>query len=117
MLVSSWPGSGLSLPHPPVLPVPSPGKATPRGHTEVESPGLGLRAGTVTKPFESNLSSGGNRRDFPGGPVVENPPSNAGDVGSIPGWETKVPHAVGQLSPRTTTREARAPQQKIPCAN
>ena len=24
-------------------------------------------------------------RDFPGGPVVQNPPSNAGIVGSIPG--------------------------------
>ena len=24
-------------------------------------------------------------RDFPGGPVVKNPPSNAGDMGSIPG--------------------------------
>ena len=23
--------------------------------------------------------------DFPGGPVVKNPPSNAGDTGSIPG--------------------------------
>ena len=23
--------------------------------------------------------------DFPGGPVVKNPPSNAGDMGSIPG--------------------------------
>ena len=24
-------------------------------------------------------------RDFPGGPVVKNPPYNAGDAGSIPG--------------------------------
>ena len=24
-------------------------------------------------------------KDFPGGPVVKNPPCNAGDVGSIPG--------------------------------
>ena len=24
-------------------------------------------------------------RDFPGGPVVKNPPANAGDAGSIPG--------------------------------
>ena len=29
-------------------------------------------------------------RDFPGGPVVENPLGNAGDVGSIPGWGTKI---------------------------
>ena len=49
-------------------------------------------------------------RDFPGGPVVKKPPSNARDAGLIPGWGTKLPHAVGQLSPRTleptaTTRE------------
>ena len=43
--------------------------------------------------------------DFPGGPVVKNPPSNAGDVGLIPGQGTKIPHATGQLSPRTTTTE------------
>ena len=42
-------------------------------------------------------------RDFPGGPVVKNPPSNAGDVGSIPGRGTKIPHATGQLSPRAAT--------------
>ena len=44
-------------------------------------------------------------RDFPGGPVVKNPPSNAGDTGSTPVRGTKIPHAVGQLSPRTTTTE------------
>ena len=35
-------------------------------------------------------------RDFPGGPVVKNPPSNAGDTGLIPGQGTKIPHAKGQ---------------------
>ena len=44
-------------------------------------------------------------RDFPGGPVVKNPPCNAGDVGSIPGRRTKIPHAAGQLSLRATTTE------------
>ena len=34
---------------------------------------------------------------FSGGPVVENPPCNSGDTGLIPGWGTKVPHAVEQL--------------------
>ena len=29
------------------------------------------------------------KRDFPDGPVVKNPPSNAGDAGSISGWGTK----------------------------
>ena len=31
--------------------------------------------------------------------MVKNPPSNAGDAGSIPGQGTKIPHAVRQLSP------------------
>ena len=44
-------------------------------------------------------------RDFPGGPVVKNPPSNARDAGSIPGRGTKFPHVAGQLSPRATTTE------------
>ena len=34
-------------------------------------------------------------RDFPGGPVVKTSPSNAGGAGSIPGWGTKIPHALG----------------------
>ena len=33
-------------------------------------------------------------RNFPGGPGVKNPPSNAGDVGG----ETKMPFITGQLS-------------------
>ena len=33
---------------------------------------------------------------FPGGPMVKNPPANAGDTGSIPGWGTKIPHAAEQ---------------------
>ena len=53
--------------------------------------------------------------DFPGGPVVENPPFNAGNAGSIPGRGTKIPHAVGQLSPRRNYR-ARTPQRESPSA-
>ena len=41
------------------------------------------------------------KRDFPGGTLVKNLLSNAGDMGSIAGWGTKIPHAVGQLSPHT----------------
>ena len=37
--------------------------------------------------------------------MVKNPPSNAGDVGSIPGRGTKIPHATGQLSPRAATKQ------------
>ena len=40
----------------------------------------------------------------PSGPVVKNLPSNAGDVGSIPGRGTKIPHVVEILSPCATTK-------------
>ena len=45
-------------------------------------------------------------RDFPGGPVVKNPPSNARDAGSIPGRGPRIPYAAGQLGPHALT-EAR----------
>jgi len=44
-------------------------------------------------------------RDFPGGPLVKNLPSNAGDMGLIPGRGTKIPHAMRQLSLHATTTE------------
>ena len=34
-------------------------------------------------------------RDFLSGPGVKAQPSNAGGMGSIPVWGTKVPHAMG----------------------
>ena len=43
-------------------------------------------------------------RDFPGGPVVKNLPSNAGDAGLIPGQGTKIPQAVEQLILYTTRK-------------
>ena len=43
--------------------------------------------------------------DFPGGPVVKNLPSNAGNMGSAPGWGGKITHAMGQLSPSNATTE------------
>ena len=52
--------------------------------------------------------------DFPGGPVVKNPPSNAGDAGLIPGRGTKLPHATGQLSPRAATTEHTRPGADTP---
>ena len=48
--------------------------------------------------------------DFPGASGVKNPPCNSGDVDSIPGQGTNIPHAMGQLNPLATTREARTPQ-------
>ena len=44
--------------------------------------------------------------DFPSGPVVKNLPSNAGYVGSIPGWGTKSPPSTGKLSLGATARES-----------
>ena len=38
------------------------------------------------------------RGTFPGGPVVKNLPSNVGEVGAIPGWET-VPTCQGATKP------------------
>ena len=46
--------------------------------------------------------------DFSGGPVVKNPPSDVGDVGSIPGRETKISYTSGQLSPHTQLLSLRA---------
>ena len=40
-----------------------------------------------------------NYRDIPGSPVVKNLSWSAGDAGSIPGWGSKIPHALEQLSP------------------
>ena len=45
-------------------------------------------------------------RDFPGGPVIKNPPCNTGDVGSIPGQGTRIPRAAGQLSLQVPSLEA-----------
>ena len=44
-------------------------------------------------------------RNFPGGPLVKNLRCNAEDMGSVPGWGTKIPYASGHLSQRATTTE------------
>ena len=46
-------------------------------------------------PEKSNVLKTQATRDFPGGSGVKNLPSNAGNVGMIPGPETKIPHAAG----------------------
>ena len=54
--------------------------------------------------------------------MVKNLPSNAGDVGLIPGQGTKIPHSVGQLSLHAAITEpvlsgARVPQlERSTCA-
>ena len=59
--------------------------------------------------INNNVLNGIKLKDmmgFPGGSVVKNPPSHAGDMGLILGQGSKIPHATGQLSPRASTREA-----------
>ena len=60
-------------------------------------------------------------RDFPDGPVVKNPPSNAGEADLILGWGTKIPHAREKLNPLTASSEPAswsllATTEKIPHA-
>ena len=52
-------------------------------------------------------------RDILGGPVVKSLSSNVGNMGSIPGWGTKIPHTTGQLSFHVTTREDCTLQQRV----
>ena len=47
--------------------------------------------------------------DFPGGPVVKNPPASEGNTGSIPGPGTKTPHATEQLNLCAATTEPHVP--------
>ena len=54
-------------------------------------------------------------QDFPGGPLVKNLPSKAGDVGSIPGQVTKIPQTTGQLSPCAKTKERPECLSKTQC--
>ena len=56
-----------------------------------------------------------NDTGLPGGPVVKNPPANAGDTGSIPVQED--PHATEQLNPCSTITQPahlKPPQEKPP---
>ena len=70
----------------------------------------------AAKPQAGSWIRGGERqaerleRDFPGGPVVKNPPHNAEDAGWIPSWETEIQHASEQLRPCAETTEAQTPQ-------
>ena len=54
---------------------------------------------------------------FLGGPVVKNLPCNVRDTGSIRDQGTKIPHAMKQLSPGTTTTKRCMPQLESPQPN
>ena len=54
---------------------------------------MGLqRAGLTQETRHTHINTHKYKsRDFPGGPVVNNPPSNARGMSSIPGQGTKIP--------------------------
>ena len=54
--------------------------------------------------------------DSPRGPVAKDLTYNIGDMGSIPGQGTKIPHAIGQPSLHATTRENPCTKAKTPRA-
>ena len=63
----------------------------------------------------------GKHREFPGGLLVKSLLCNSGDVGSIPGQETKISQAIGQPGPRSTETEpshsrARGPLESLRAA-
>ena len=49
-----------------------------------------------------------------GGSVAMNPLANVEDMGSIPGWEIKIPHALEQLSPCATVPEPTCSEDRTP---
>ena len=53
------------------------------------------------------FSISGAGRDFPGGRVVSNQPSDKEKADSSPGLGTKISHRLSQLSPRATTKRPR----------
>ena len=72
-----------------------------KGHTQTEQrPGTDKNKQALNKKKKNQKA-----QDFPGGPVLKNLPSNAGDVGLIPGKGTKIPHAVGSTKETTYHNE------------
>ena len=72
------------------LPVPSPATKSSRGRIQIQV--------FLMPKFTPSDSFKCHPQDFLGGPAVKNPPCNVGDVGTIPGRGTKIPHAIGQLN-------------------
>ena len=56
--------------------------------------------GTLCSLNRIQITNAGKDGNFPGSPVVKNPPSNAGDAGLILGQGSKIPHVAGQPSLR-----------------
>ena len=59
-----------------------------------------LLVGELRSCMLGGLSKKGKgKMDFLGGPVVKNPPANAGDTSWIPGPRTKIPTCSGAIKP------------------
>ena len=66
--------------------------------------------------WEKNLSIRKLRRgEFPGGPLLKNPPYNVGDKCLIPDQGTKIPHTAGQQKPTSHTSRSLCNATKDPC--
>ena len=59
------------------------------------TPGRGTKIPQATQLSQKKK----NLRESPGGPVVKNPPCDAGDMGSIPGMGTKIPTSLRAAKP------------------
>ena len=78
-----------------------PGGLSSQGHkesdmTEATNTHTHTHTNTQSPPSSSNVIQKLRKTsswDFPGCPVVKTSPSNAGDMGSIPGQGVKIPHA------------------------
>ena len=62
------------------------------------------------------LSKNFRYRDFSSGWAVKNPSCNSGDMGSIPGWGTKIPHDSEQLRTHTPQLKNWCVAMEISCA-
>ena len=65
------------------------------------------RFGKNLKVWWHNLLVNGVGEWLPGGPVVMNPPYNDGDVGSTPGWGTKIPQEATKIPHAATKTQCR----------
>ena len=71
-------------------------------NTHLSNPGIKRE---IRKYFEMNKNENIVYQICGRTSLVKNLPSNAGDLGSIPGRGTKIPHAMGQLSLNATNTE------------
>ena len=68
----------------------------------------------MTQRLNNNKHKNNIPGDFPGGPVVKNLLSNAGDMGLIPGWGTNIPQARGHRGDRPAHRPAGHGDRPLP---